>query len=258
MAKAFELICAIGGIGLMSCLFIFGYDLITQCDFFRARRIEIRGIDRLDRNQVLAQAAIDEEANILSVNLRIARERLLRHPWIKDARVSRVLPSELDITITEHRPFALIDFGEKFLVDTRGEIFKKWDASDPDHLPLISGLEFADFHRGGTASGKVFDSVMAVLQLGRSPDSIMPNRLISKIQVDPELGITLYAFDETKAIILGYNDYPGKYRTLEKVFSYLKQSPGISDFTQIDLNDRDRVILHPVRDESAAGNHKEV
>ena len=250
--------CGILLVGLLSCGFVFGYDLITQCEFFKARHIEITGVERLSRKDVMTQAKITDGVNILSVNLKIARKRLLSHPWIKDARVSRELPSELTIGITEHQAVAIADLGEKFLVNTGGEIFKRWEASDPDQLPIISGLDFSDIHEPGIAPASTFQAAMAVLQLGRQPGSILPNRMIKKIQVDRELGITLYAFEETKAIRLGYSDYPGKYQTLEQIFSYVKQSPEVPDFMEIDLDNRDRVILRPVSAESDIGNHKEV
>jgi len=250
-------VCGLGALVLMSGILIFGYDVMTQCEYFQACRIDVRGIGQLSRSQVLRQARIDEGANILSVNLKVARKRLLAHPWIREARVTRVLPTELDIVISEHRPFAVVDLGKKFLIDTRGELFKRWEAEDPDQLPVIEGLEFFDIHEARHPRSRNFDAVMRVLNLGRSPDSILPNRMIKRIQVDPNLGISVYAYDENKVIHFGYHDYPDKYQRLKQILSYVDGSSGIRDFIEIDLNSRDRVVLHPVRAE-VAENHKEV
>ena len=93
---------------------------------------------------------------------------------------------------------------------------------------------------------------MQVLQLGQQRTSILPNQLIRRIQVDRQIGLTVYAFDRLKAISLGYNDYPGKYSMLAKLMAYLKGQRHILDFDRIDLNNPQRVVVNPVKFESRA------
>ena len=93
---------------------------------------------------------------------------------------------------------------------------------------------------------------MQVLQLGQQRESILPNQAIRRIQVDRQIGLTVYAFDRPKAINLGYNDYPSKYNMLAKVLAYLKRQQRIADFDRIDLNNPQRVVVNPVKIESRA------
>jgi len=210
---------------------------------------------RLTQAQVARQAQVHAGANILAVNLTLVRKRLLAHPWIAEAEVIREIPSGLRIRIKEHTPLAVIDIGEKFLINQRGEIFKEWNPSDPEHLPVISGLDVGDLrinapsappdHAGGAGSTAPFNAVMQVLQLGEQQGSILPNRIIKYIRVDRQIGLTLYAFDQLKKINLGYNDYASKYHMLESLLSYLKHQDSISDFDRIDLNNINRIVLNP-------------
>lgn len=245
----------LAGVGIvtgMSYVFIFCYDFLTQCDFFRAENVIVTGAHRLLPKQVITQARIDPGVNILSINLSLARKRLLAHPWIAEAEVRRELPNRIHIRICEQKPLAILDLGRKFIINSHGEIFKEWVASDPDNLPIISGLEFSDINVSGKPGSIPFKAVMDVLQLGQKSGSILPNRLIKRIQVDREIGLTLYTHDDVnankiKAIKIGYNNYSNKYDKLKEVLFYLKRKRGFSDLDSIDLNNSNRIVVNPVR-----------
>ena len=243
---------------LVSFVFIFSYDFLTQCDYFKAEKLVVTGTSRLSEKQVLEQAQIKKGINIISVNLSMARKRLLAHSWITEAEVSRDLPSGINIGIKEHKPLAVLDLGRKFLINTSGEIFKEMAVSDPDQLPIISGLEFSDINTRDKPRSMPFNAVMNVLELGQKSNSVLPCKLIKKIRVDREMGLTIYAFDRIKAIKIGYNDYPNKYDRLKNILVHLKKRRGFSHLESIDLNNLNRIVVHPTKMESPAGSHKEV
>ena len=248
----------IAALVFVSFVFILSYDFLTQCDYFRAESLVVSGADKLSEEEVLQQARIKKGLNILSLNLSMTRKRLLAHSWIAEAEVSREPPSGINISIKEHKPFAVLDLGRKFLVDARGEIFKEMTASDPDNLPIISGLEFSDINVQGQPRSMPFNAVMKVLELGQKSESVLPYRLIKRIQVDREIGLSIYAFDRIKAIKIGYNNYSSKYAQLKKVLLYLQKRDGFSRLESIDLNNLDRIVVNPMSVESPAGDHKEV
>lgn len=260
LVLGFNLSLAIAAVMIVTGLFILVHDLLTQSDYFRARQLNIEGMQRLTREQVVRQAGVHTGMNVLSANLTLARKRLLAHPWIAEAEVSREIPNGLTITVKEHTALAAVNFGQKYLMNTRGEIFKAWAPSDPDNLPVISGLARSDLtvygrpeplqgHSNGKPSAP-FQAVMRVLQLGGKKGSILPNREVKKIQVDRQIGLTIHAFDLGQTINLGFNDYVGKYRMLSKLFSYFKRDRSISDFERIDLNNLQRIVVNPIRIES--------
>jgi len=242
--------------GLATGFFILVYDLATQCDYFAAREIKIEGTRRLTSGDVLRQARIQMGDNILAINLSLVRKRLLAHSWIAEAEVCREIPSRLIIRVKEHNALALVDFGEKFLINQQGQIFKAWDPSDPADLPVISGLDVSDLTVWGRpqsseknkapSPSESFRAVMQVLHMGLQRGSILPNHLVRQIKVDRQIGLTLYAFNGIKAINLGFSDYPGKYHMLAYLFSYLKRQSNILDFDRIDLNNLERVVVHPL------------
>jgi len=246
----------VGVIG-MSAGLIFAYDMVTQSDYFTADRIDISGNRRLSEKAVIAQAQVDPGINIFSVNLFLTRKRLLAHPWVASAKVVRKAPNRLMIHITEHIPLALIDLGRKFIINTDGEIFKEKSVSDRMNMPVVEGLAYSDIQSPGKPNGLPFKAVMAVLRLGQKPGSVLSNRKIQKIHVDRQMGLTLYAFGDTAAIKLGYNDYPEKYLRLSKVLAFCRKGEGFRQLRAIDLNNANRIVVYPVRAETGDDDKKE-
>jgi cell division protein FtsQ len=245
----------LGGVVLsLSCVFI--HDVVTQCDFFRAKKITITGLHRLSEQQVLQQARIEPNANILSVNLDLARKRLLRHPWIAEARVARELPDTIAIAIREQEPLAVIDLGGKFIINTRGEVFKAWEQKDTTDLPLVTGLAFSDIRLPMDKGSLGFEALMGVLQIGQISGGVLPNRRVRRIHVDQDLGLTLYAFDEKTVVKLGYRDFPEKLRRLETLLYRFEKQQNWTGFDSIDLVNLNRVVVSFARGE-AHGNVKE-
>lgn len=242
----------------VSLLFVFSYDFLTQCNYFKAKGLVVIGTHRLTQGQVLQQANIANGVNIFSVNLSKVRKRLLAHSWIEDAEVRRELPSGINIRIKEQKPLAVLDLGRKFIINTHGEIFKEMDKADHCTLPMISGLEFSDINVNGEIRSIPFDAVMKILGLGQKPESVLPYSLIKKIHVDREIGLTIYAFDHIREIKIGYNNYPDKFAMLKDVLFYLEKNGGFSRLESIDLNNLNRIVVNPARIESAAKDHKEV
>ncbi|MEE8432990.1 MAG: FtsQ-type POTRA domain-containing protein [Candidatus Desulfatibia sp.] len=247
---------------LVSFIFIFGYDFLTQTDYFKTESFSVTGIDKLTKEQVLKQARLDKGVNILSVNLSEVRKRLTAHLWIAEAEVSRELPSKIHIRIKEQKALAVIDLERKFLINTAGEIFKEVSATDPDNLPVVSGLEFSDINVLEETRSLPFDAVMQVLKLGQNPNSLLPNTLIKRIHIDREIGLTIYAPAFASGMIstikLGYHNYPGKYAGLKTVLAYIKKRNELSRLVSIDLNNLDRIVVLPVSNESPASDQKEV
>ncbi len=247
---------------LVSFTFIFGYDFLTQCDYFKAKSFSVTGVGKLTKEQVLKQARLDKGVNILSVNLSEVRKRLIAHLWIAEAEVSREFPSKIHIRIKEQKVLAVIDLERKFLINTAGEIFKEVSATDPDNLPIVSGLEFSDINVLEETRSLPFDAVMQVLKLGQNPNGFLPNTLIKRIHVDREIGLTIHAPAFASGMIstikIGYHNYPGKYAGLKNVLTYMKKRNEFSRLVSIDLNNIDRIVVLPVSNESPANDQKEV
>jgi cell division protein FtsQ len=235
------------------------HDFITQSSYFKIKRIEISGEKRLSSQIILRWAQIAQGDNLLGVNIFSARKRLLAHPWITTAEISRQLPDTIRIHIREHRPLAVVDFGKTYLLNTKGELFKIWEPTDPKHLPRITGLTFSDIKLPGTSLSKAFDAVMEVLKLGQQAPHVNLSRKVKQIQVDRDIGLTLYGFTDIKAVKLGYHDFQAKYHRLHRILEHFKRQVHFSLLTMVDLKNLNRIVIKPVRSQPlTASDSKEV
>lgn len=249
-------------VSVLSLGVIFAHDSITQSDYFRAERITVKGTQVLDRSAVLETARLTDGVNILSINRRRVRTRLISHPWVVEARVSRDLPDRLVITVTEHEPLAILDLGRPFIIDPQGEIFKAHQPTDPEHLPVVTGLGFSDIGMPGAPPSPAFDEVMRVLRLGRGPGCVIPNRVVERIDVDREMGITIFAPEfecgRVQNIKLGFGDYRGKLERLRDLVTWLEAREWPLPIESIDLNDQERIVVTPLTGGRFGGDDKEV
>jgi len=274
LATGFYVIAGVAALLITSVLFVFVYDVITQCDYFKAKSLKIEGVQRLSQNQIIEAARVKKGMNVLDVNLAMARKRLLAQPWIADAEIRREIPAGLYIKVQEHSPLAIIDLGRKFLINENGRVFKEWTDTDPANLPVVSGLALSDIRIHGETAAQPslkgrnpsqlnrpqndpFDAVMQVLRLGGQTRSVLSNRNIRQIKVDREIGITLVAFKQMKTIELGYYNYPLKFNMLRDILSYGKHRRSFPEFDRIDLNNVNRIVVNPVS-KIPTGDHKEV
>ncbi|NIJ20627.1 cell division protein FtsQ [Sphingomonas naasensis] len=102
--------------------------------------IQIDGIKRMDKMTVLTQALDQDSRAMPLVDLALVRERLLKYPWVKDARVSRRLPNTLRIFIIEREAAAIWQqHGQLMLVDTTGVPLEPVSTDAMPDLPLLIG-----------------------------------------------------------------------------------------------------------------------
>ena len=102
------------------------------------RSIEISGpFQRVTALQVEEAIAGELEDGFVSADLGRIQQRIVGLEWIDEATVARRWPSRLRITVTEQVPAA--KWGERGLLNTRGELFVKEARHVPAELPRLSG-----------------------------------------------------------------------------------------------------------------------
>jgi cell division protein FtsQ len=238
-----KLISLVTAVLAASALFMAGYAAVTQSDYFRAKTISVSGYSRLSQKTVLSQAQLSPGDNLLAVNLQVVRKRLLAHPWIAAARVAREIPETIHINIEEHACMAIVDLGRKFLLNRSGKIFKEYERQDPRQLPVVTGIAYSDLSLGGDARSRAMSHVLDVLRISRAKGGIIAYKEIRQVHWDPEMGISLTVWDDKRTIKLGLGQFEVKYGRLEQLLPRLKQNPNWRNFSILDVNNPDRIVM---------------
>lgn len=220
------------------------YDVFTQSPYFAARTIDVQGANRLSKEEIIKTAGLPKGVNILSVSLTQAHDRLIAHPWISKARVSRNMPDQIAITVCEREAMAVLDMGERFLLDTNGEIFTRCNDSGIDGLPVVTGLKFSDISVAGERMSAPYSAAVRFLQARKKHDWALPTSAISRIHIDRDMGLTLVSDDPKISVRFGYGGYPEKLMRLNYVLFSCGKQMGIK-VALIDIIDVDRVVVRP-------------
>jgi cell division protein FtsQ len=108
---------------------------------FAVKRVEIKGLNRMERLPVYAVALDQNSMAMPLVDLEGTRERLLRFGWVEEARVSRRLPDTLVVDIVERRPAAIWQHNQRLsLIDRHGVVLEEVKLDSMPDLPLLIGL----------------------------------------------------------------------------------------------------------------------
>lgn len=256
-------VLAAGVFALFNLALVFGYDWVTQTERLGIRSITVTGCEQLTPEVVKEQAGVAAARNILAVNLATARKRLLANPWIAEAQVTREIPDHLRIHIREHTCIAVLDLGRRFLLSDEGQVFKELAAGETPGVPVVSGLTYTDLEHQVETPSPVLRAVMQILKpRQRSNRQELADR-IREIHADPSLGLTLFLADDRqpdgyRTVVLGFEDFDEKYATLEKIDAYLQKDRRYAGFRSINLNNLNRIIVHPMETGAAEDARKEV
>ncbi|MFT3917767.1 MAG: FtsQ-type POTRA domain-containing protein [Anaeromyxobacteraceae bacterium] len=195
-----------------------GYAKAVEGEALRIRELRIEGNERALREELVELCPVKPGDHLLLADTDLVERGLRRHPWVASAEVRRVLPPALEIRVTERRAVALVELGGLYLVDERGQVFKKAAPGDGLDLPLVTGLTRRDWLDGVPESSVRLDGALALL--ARWSEQRLDRKFpISQVHLDPDFGTTVWIGDDGVEIRLGTGDLPEKLARMERVLA---------------------------------------
>lgn len=229
----------------LSIVFVLIYGAVTTTDYFSTKTITVTGNHHVSKQQLLSQAGLELGDNLLSLNLRIMRQRLIAHPWVATARVSRNIPHTINIAVEEQHPLAVLDLATRYLINEKGRIFKAIDHKDPNHLPVVSGLSYSDLSLDDAPLSQAMETVLKVLLLSRDGRCPITFADIEELCLDKETGVTLKLKEDGGRIKLGKGRFEEKYRNLGRLLKYIQRRPHWREYYALDVTNPERIVLQP-------------
>jgi cell division septal protein FtsQ len=207
------------------------------------RNIEIEGLHRLSPEFILQLAKLSPPINLLAVKPALVEHSLESHPWIARATVTRKWPHRLHLRIQEREPVALVQLGELYYVDQRGNLFKPLSPGDPHDFPVITGLKQEYFAQGNGALREPLAQVFGLVELLKKAQPPLNLENISEVHVDRERGFTLYANGLGAGVDLGLEDFPEKLTKFGRIWPILSQKGYLPRTGRINLDYPERVLV---------------
>ncbi len=232
-----------GALGVVAYAGYTATTLVLHASALQVRRIAVHGNVRISSGEV--QAIVDglRGSSILTADLVGYRRQLMKSPWIADVALRRVLPSTVEVFVSERRPIGLCRLGGAlYLIDAGGTLIDEFGPQYAEFdLPIIDGLVAAP-NRGQPT----IDEARAELA-ARIIESLAPRqdiaRRISQIDVRDVHDAVVMLQDDAALLHLGDDKF------LERLQSYVDLAPAlreqVREIDYVDLRFGDRVYVRP-------------
>lgn len=178
--------------------------------------IRISGNQHADGESILELAQIDTGEVLLSIDPNLIADRVERHPWVEKARVMRLPPDLLSISVNERSPVALAINTEGLPVgylDAHGYKMPMTPYARYD-VPILKGAALPPHPMRPVTDGSVAELLRALGSLRPEEDV-----LISSFEVDPSGQISLRTepvHDASSILVrLGRHDFDERLANLE-------------------------------------------
>ena len=218
-------------------------DFVLNASMLAIDKIEVEGLSRFSEGEFNALVNLLHGQNILTIDLSVWRNRLTASPWVKDVEFRRLLPSTIQIAVSEKMPVGFGRVGERlYLIDEDGVVIDEHGPQYGDFdLPIVDNL-FVHLDHGqpviDSARKKMHSRFIGALE--RRPELL---RRVSQIDVaDPDDVVVLLDGD-------GVHLHLGNLRFAERIHQYLEMvdviREHVPEIDYVDLRYGNRVYVGP-------------
>lgn len=237
-------VALVAATGVLGCYTVYrATNLVLSASTLQVRRIAVHGNVRLSSGEVRALVDGLRGTNILAADLDRYRERLLESPWVQGVAMRRVLPSTVEVFVSERRPIGLCRLGTQlYLLDRTGTIIDEFGPQYSEFdLPIIDGVV-----KAAAAGEPLIDE--------RRTD--LAARLIDAVGVRKALASRLSQIDVSDvndAVVLLDGDsallHLGTEKFAERLQGYIELGGAlrerVPDIDYVDLRFEDRIYVRP-------------
>jgi len=210
--------------------------------------IDYTGLDRATSAELRLLMDVRNGTRIWEADLSRAALGMLRHPWVREATVTRDYPNRLQVEVAEYAPAALLHFDNQlYFVDGDGTAFLQADSSSLDH-PVIYGID-AEIDGTDPRLGRAV--LVEVLSL---MDDLRRTSLLGEHRIG---SVTFGRYRGYDVEIVRSNGGPGarllfgfedRERQVHHLLKLVEQGVELGDEVQIDLAPATVAVVRPLHD----------
>jgi cell division protein FtsQ len=210
--------------------------------FAVVREIRIDGLHYLDASRVVAQAGIHPGDDLLALDLDAARQRLLLHPRIVSARVSRSGLVDVEVHVVERSPVLLVKHGVPWEMDSTGVLLAPLAEGVVADVPLLSGPELGALPAGTQIHSLEVQRGLAWAQ-ALADRRLQLSGQVSELDVSDPASTSLLMMDGTRVRTPAWPPDERRLSALRVVLADLHQRGTVAQ--EVDLRFEHQVIVRP-------------
>lgn len=221
-------------------LFVAALVLLLSSRIFDIKEINVNGISKLTKEEVISISQIPINTNIFALNKLKAKYRLLENSYIEDVYIKREYPSTITINVKEKVPTFMIQFANSYIyLNNQGYMLEVSTEALP--LPTLLGIktDLSNVKPGkrlDVEDLKKFNKLIQIMDISRNFEL---DTLITRIDITDTSNYTVYIDSEGKTVYLGDAvDLNTKILHLKEILNQNKGKAG-EIFLDMDLNEYD-------------------
>jgi cell division protein FtsQ len=205
---------------------------VLRAPLFAIGHIVVRGNTRVSTGEVEAVLSNLRGENLLLADLDAYRSRLVDSPWVASVSLRRVLPSTVEVRVTERLPMAIARLGQQlYLIDPTGVIIDEFGPQYAEFdLPIVDGLA-----KAGPTAAMGIDPARAATAA----------RVIAALNAHPAIRARVSQLDVTDAhdvLALLKNEpallHLGDTQFVERLLQFVQMAPKLHEmFGELDYAD---------------------
>jgi cell division protein FtsQ len=218
-------------------------ELVASSSLLQVQRIRVHGNEKLSVGEVQALMRGLQGSNILTTNLARYRSRLLKSPWVAEVALRRVLPSTIDVYVSERRPFGLCRLGNQlYLIGRDGTVIDDFGPQYAEFdLPIVDGLVRAPKHGAPTVDERRAELAARVVDSIQNSQDLI--KRVSQIDVTDLHDAVILLDDDPALLHVGEEKFRERLQSYLEIAEALKQR--IPEIDYVDLRFDQRVYVKP-------------
>ena len=221
----------------ISLLVIITLFLLLSSSLFDIRNINVVGIKKLTKEEVISITGITVNTNIFALNKLKAKNKLLDNSYVEDVYIKREYPNTITVDVKEKTPTFMIQFANSFIyLNNQGYMLEV--STEPVKLPVLLGIktDLSNVKPGRRLDVEDLKKFNKLIQIMDITKNFELSEYITRIDITDMNNYIVYMDSLGKTIYLGNaEDLNTKVLPLKEI---LKQTEGKSGeiFLNMDLN----------------------
>ncbi|MDO9536533.1 MAG: FtsQ-type POTRA domain-containing protein [Bacillota bacterium] len=217
--------------------------LFLRSDIFTIAEISIHGVDKLSHEEIRTTMGIREGMNIWKISPPELKKRILIIPRVNDAKVERILPDNLNITITEKIPLILVPYHGYYLELAPDGIFIGIRESYNGELPLVNGLLWGRMDVGtgipDQSRGEIVQEFLEVL-------NEIPSLPLAEINVENPQQIIVYTWEGMEVWLGNTHNLSKKIEVMQHIYHRVISLENDPKSGYLDLRVTEAPVFRPI------------
>ncbi len=214
---------------------------------FNIKTITVTGNSKLTEEELISLSGIQLEENTFQVQTTKTQEKIKQNAYVDTVNISRKLPNEIVIEITERTPTFMLTLGNAYVyMNNQGYLLEV--AQNALELPIITGFQTKeeDIIPGNRLVAEDLQRLDQVLQIMKSAESNGIKDLITEINVENKQDYVLELKKEKKTVHLG--DTSNLSTKMLYVISILEENKNVEGeiLVNTDLNNKGAIFRRKV------------